>query len=512
MKKRATIFILFLIFSLVIPSVPFSSADEYLINSYITASPTTVIETQQSLLTVYVIDENDSVIDEAFIELNCIEGTFLTNSSTTATGFSNSSGIFQEYWTAPSLDVSTEKLSDVNITADISYQVEGEPSPRTLTVFVLLEVVHFSLELEVITNTTTIHPGDYVNLGITVTRNSVPVEEAEIISISIDEGDLIPKDPSLLTDSDGIFNYTWIVPTDILMTTTYTLFIEANKGFSFGNTTKELVIEVILKNFTATITSSTTSITQGDDLTVTVLVEDEGIPFEGATIQFGTTEGFFVSSGTDTVSGSSNSTGQMTVALNTSDMNIFYGGTDVNITAYIEDPDSLFNPKEVYTIVHVEPLTGTLSFNASLSEETITIGDTVELTVLAEIDATAVENASVQVIATGGTFTLTNTTSISGKTVSNGQVTFVWSSSSMTKIDITQQIQFSISVTLQGYETPDSQVVTLNVLPETDDPLTNTNPEEGIPTNWIIGGSIIGVVVLGAIGAVIVIQIKAKQT
>ncbi|MCG3218804.1 MAG: hypothetical protein KAR35_07340, partial [Candidatus Heimdallarchaeota archaeon] len=93
-------------------------------NSTFEASSETIAEGEETTLTIHALNDSSDDIEGAEVTLTVVEGLFTSSSATTATGFTDASGIFQDDWTAPDIDHAIE--SEVfEITAEVSIQKDG---------------------------------------------------------------------------------------------------------------------------------------------------------------------------------------------------------------------------------------------------------------------------------------------------------------------------------------------------------------------------------------------------
>ncbi|MHA1910428.1 MAG: hypothetical protein ACTSYA_01920 [Candidatus Kariarchaeaceae archaeon] len=467
----------------VVHTIPASLA-----NSEMSFDPITIYSGQDSDLSILILDDSMTPIEGADISLSLPVGTFIETELV-----SDSNGEAITTWTAPLLTIETEYL---NLTA-IGHVVYHGTTEEEAYIYANINVEHLpgvALDVTVIKNATEVNVGDFVSFEVTVNQSSAAVDDA-LVSISAELGtftnDMVVIEGS--TDAQGKFSTIWEAP-EVELTQNISFIIQAVKDLSSGEYIDYIAIVVPLRNFTLSL-SSQAELTQGEDFYVDLLVEEEGVPFEGAVAQFSTSGGEFVISESDTYSTVTNSSGEVRVWIDTSEMTVFIGGLDINISVIVTDDEFKFNSAEALTTSHADKYYGTLEGSVGLTPNVITIGANASLSVSVTLDSIALENASVRITATGGAFDSSETNVVSGLTDENGDIIFVWMSKDLPSVDIVQNIVFSVQVNYEDYdEILASITITVNPVDADDDTSDDDNNIAGIVITGLAGVAVIGTV------------------
>jgi hypothetical protein len=242
-------------------------------------------------------------------------------------------------------------------------------------------------------------------------------------------------------------------------------------------------------------------LTQGEEFYVDLLVEEESVAFEGALVQFSTSDGVFTDSGTNTLATATNTLGEIRVMIDTSEMTVYTAtGLDINISVIVTDEDYKFNPAEAWTISHANKYNGTLEGTVDLTPGIMNHGENASIKVSVTLDTVALENASVRITVTGGIFESSETEVVSGLTNAAGEITFTWISEGLPKIDMVQNIVFTVVVIYESNQITASATLVVNPVTIDD----TTDDDDGNNVGVIIIAGVAGVAVIGTVTVVLV--------
>jgi len=259
-------------------------------------------------------------ISGASISLDALDGQF-PNGETTIEGLSDSNGEYETTWTAP--DVSSD--IDIIITATLTLEktIAMKQIEKTITV---TPIIHNFTNIEISANNTEVNVGQKVELTINVLNEiGDPVTNASATITAVEGVFVSSGTETVKTNTSDLGTITVVWDTSSLNPPItgqyYPITVSLVKEYYDTNSTSiNIKVNLVIVQLETQTVPAKTSITQGENLTFTVLVTANGHPVENATVTITALSGVFASSGNQIASANTNSSGYVTFIWVTADM------------------------------------------------------------------------------------------------------------------------------------------------------------------------------------------------
>ncbi len=307
---------------------------------------------------------SSGIISGATVGLDALDGSF-PNGHTQLIGTSNDSGIFETTWTAPDVSSSIDIIISANISFEKTLAFKGD-----LNVTITVDPVTHNFTINMKVNATSVSVGDLVAINATITNEiGDPVEGALATFVST-EGNFTASGKNTYSINSSVTGYISAVWNTTGLTPTvngelYPITINLVKEY-YNNAEQSINITVnpiILQLVTHTTVDKST-IKQGENVTFSVFVSANGHAVEGATVTIVALSGVFASSGEQTATVNTNSTGYATFTWITKDMTVTKAK---NYTFTVSAGMPGYDQSETETItITVNPLSTNPSSNNSL--------------------------------------------------------------------------------------------------------------------------------------------------
>jgi uncharacterized GH25 family protein len=354
----------------------------------LTLSSYTVHRNQEVPVAVYV-SQDGSPVENANVTLFAVKGGSFSPSS----GLTNSSGYFTTTFKAPNV----MDVTNIRIIARASMDGYADGSS-----YKYLEVLP-PLTVDVVAVPSQVLSEELSTINVRVTWNGAPVSEALVAVFSSNGGNFIETEK--LTDANGEVAFNFQAP----LTTTNintTITARASKaGYVDGE--GEAVIIVMPKVLSVRVSAERASTISEEAVNLTVHVEYEGVPIQGANVTISAEAGEWPPEPVYT-----NTYGNATVTFRTPPVP---QKTNITITATASKIGYASNSASI--TLTAQP--GNLTVNIFPSSYSVVSEKSLSITVNVKCNGKPVENASVTVTANAGTFTATSAT-----TDSNGYCEF----------------------------------------------------------------------------------------
>ncbi|RLI72999.1 hypothetical protein DRO91_03910 [Candidatus Heimdallarchaeota archaeon] len=448
-------------------------------------------------ITVTVQNSTD-LIENADVGIYVEGGNFTSTGTNIYNGTSDSLGVVTVEWIAPLVDVSTV----YNFTATIK-KFGFTNATKVLGVTVTpLDFSGSTFDAD----PTSINENEMTLVTVVAQGSGGPIENAHVEITGVGGTFNASKTDKVTgkTDSSGAFADYWIAP-EVTDPTDYVLVVVITRFGTNATFTDELNVTVnpvegqILFNLT---------VTPGYDIKVGQLVTIELTAFDNVTLQpiqdvivsFSAWDGNFTENGLDFYEGVTDSNGKITVHWNTSTLTPnFVGGTDYPMEIRLRKIGLITNITTV--IFHAEYYAGVFGMTVESSETTITLGDSVTITVTVAVDGIAVEGAHVEIVAPSGKFTESDDAIVTGFTDEDGIFTATWDTTGMSIVG-GDPVNYTLTITVDIFPNflDKQETYTITVNPPNYTPPNGDGTEQPFYTQWWFILSVAGgIVVIGMI-------------
>jgi len=304
--------------------------------STFSADPDNVNEFEMTLVTV-VAQGSGGPISNADVQITGVGGTFNSSKTDQATGKTDGTGTFSDYWIAPNVTDPTDYV----LTLSITYS--GTNASFTDELNVTVNPVEGQLLFNIsVTPSYDVKVGQLVTIELTVFDNvTLSAVSNVLVSFNAWDGNFTENGLDFyegLTDTNGKITVHWntssLVP-NVVGGTDYPMEIRVRKiGLLTNITTINFHVEYYAGVFGMVVSSDETTIALGESVTIVVTVTVDGVGVEGAHVEIVAPSGKFTESDADTVTGFTDENGQFTATWDTTGMSMV-GGDPVNYTVSI---------------------------------------------------------------------------------------------------------------------------------------------------------------------------------
>ncbi|MHA1244477.1 MAG: hypothetical protein ACTSP7_07890 [Candidatus Heimdallarchaeota archaeon] len=320
------------------------------------ADPEDINEFESSDLTV-TVRQGTTLIEGANVSMTGVGGLFTSTSKENCTGLSDVSGVYTNTWTAPDVADPTDYIIVLTVTYD------GTNWTHTDEINITVNYVEGQIILGIsILPDTDLYVGQTATIEITAIDNStsLAVQNVFVVFNALDgnftESGLDTH--SGVTDSLGKITVHWETAdlTPGLLGTDYNINITASQiGLLTNYTTLTFNVVEDSGTFDLTVSSSASGIDLGDVVEIYVTVTIDGVGEYNAFVEIIAQSGIFDESGTDEVTGYTNSSGIFVATWNTSEM-VMVGSDPVDYTFDVTvDVFPYFLDEEDSIIITVDP-------------------------------------------------------------------------------------------------------------------------------------------------------------
>ncbi|TFF85033.1 hypothetical protein EU523_00615 [Candidatus Heimdallarchaeota archaeon] len=422
--------------------IQFVVCEEDLSGSTLEVSPLEIYSQENSTITVEV-KGSGGLVEGANVDLSAEGGQF-NGGPEIYNGTSNTAGLVVVNWTAPVV----LEVTNYTIRAIISF-VNSTTVIREETILVHpLDFSQTTFEAE----KATVNENEAVLLIVTTKGTGGVIPEATVSIIAPDGSfnSTASTTTSGVTDNSGKFQDFWIAPNvDAEQNRTLTATIshdgmppdplELDLELVVSPVEGQLILDIELSEGEQLIIGETQII----DITVIDQLTAETI--EGAEVYFNAVDGIFTESGSDIYHGTTDSTGTMTVHWETTTLEPSYLGTNypIDITA------AKIGLKTNYTTLTflVRPEVGELDVAIESEHNSISLGESVTITITIQIGGIPYQDALVSIVALDGVFESSGTTEVSGYTTADGEFSFTWETADMV-MEGSNPVNYTFSITI----------------------------------------------------------------
>jgi len=497
--------LMLMIVSLAFPGFSIVRAAD-LSTSTIVANPDTVYSLENSTITVTVKGAGDVVVEDANVGIH-VEGGLFTGGTNIHNETTDATGIVTVEWEAPLVDYDTY----YNFTATIK---KPSSTNTTITTQVLVKPVTFSgTTFEA--DPEEINEQEQTTIMVFVENSGTLIEDATVTLTGVGGtfGSTSTDTSSGLSDAVGYYADIWTAP-DVVDITKYLIVCDITYDSTNWSFTAELNVTVNPAEGQLVLDIDITpgeNVAVGQTVTIDIIVYEDTITTQtnaisGVYVTFTAVDGNFTESGTDFFAGTTNSSGMISVHWETDDLTPAILGTDydINIVA------SLIGTYTNYSTLtfNVKEYTGTLAISVESDEDSITLGESAEITITVLIDGSAVENAYVEIQAQSGEFTASEADLVSGYTNAVGMFNATWDTAEMVMVG-SDPINYTFIITVDIFPSylnqESSLTITVSPVPTTSSP---GGPGGPIYTQWWFYVAA-GVAVIG-VGVVIILITRKK--
>ncbi|MHA1686563.1 MAG: hypothetical protein ACTSYD_09185 [Candidatus Heimdallarchaeaceae archaeon] len=262
---------------------------------------------------------NIGPVGNANVHLNALDGQF-SNGDTTIEGVTDASGAFTTQWKAPDVDADIT----IDFTATLTYT--NIPLIKDLTGSVtVLSVIH-NITIALTANTTDATAGDFVSITVAIQNEIGESIDNASATFTATDGTFVDSgsiSTTVSTSESGTATVVWDTSSISPPVGGLDYLIEVTIIKEYYNTnSSSITIHVNPQTFQLVTNSvpTPTSITQGENVTISVLVKAGNNPVEGATVQITAQAGIFASSGSAVAVSNTNATGYAVFIWVTEDM------------------------------------------------------------------------------------------------------------------------------------------------------------------------------------------------
>ncbi len=295
-------------------------------SSVIEVSKTEIVSDETIDITVTAIGDFGPV-SNALVGIDALDGEF-SNQISSIKGNTNSSGVFQTEWTAPTVDFDIE----FPFTANITYtNLAVDPIYLEINVTVkFIEVIHEFASVDLVANATEAQVGEYIELTLSVLNElDDPVECNATFTLL--GGTFVENNADIITvetNSTGHAVVTWNTTGIGILDKDGTIFavglslIHIDYHPSYSNDTQlELLLTRPIYKLELDFTVSSSSITQGENVTIIVFVQANNSQIvKDVTVTIQAPAGVFSNSNNSIESQLTNSSGYVQFTWITEDM------------------------------------------------------------------------------------------------------------------------------------------------------------------------------------------------
>ena len=392
----------------------------------LTLSNHTVCCNTKVSVTVYV-SQGGSPVENANVALFAVKGGGFSNAS----GLTNSSGYFTTTFIAPNVT----DVANIRIIARASLEGYADGSS-----YKYLEVLP-PLTVDVVPGSSQVLSEELSMINVRVTWSGTPVSEALVTVSSSNGGNF--TEMVKLTDTNGEATFTFKAP---LTTTSINTTIRARAsktGFFDGE--GEAVVIVMPKVLLVWVSAERASAISEETVNLTVHVEYEGVPIQGANVTISAVAGEWPREPVYT-----NTYGNATITFRAPSVP---QKTNITITATASKIGYASNSGSI--TLTVQP--GNLTLDVIPSSSSVASGKSLNITVSVKCGGKPVENANVTVTTDAGTLTATSLL-----TDSNGYCEFSLLAPKTSEI---MTITITVNASKHGYVDA-TETVYLTVVPE----------------------------------------------
>ncbi|MHA1501749.1 MAG: hypothetical protein ACTSSB_07855 [Candidatus Heimdallarchaeota archaeon] len=320
------------------------------------ADPEEINEFESSDLTV-TVRQGTTLIEGANVSMIGVGGEFTSTGKENSTGLSDVAGVYTDSWTAPDVADQTDYVIVLTVTYDGTNWTHADEINITVN-YVEGQIV---LDVSVLPSYD-LHVGQTATIEITAIDNStsLAVENVYVDFIALD-GNFTESgldSHSGLTDSQGKITVHWETSdlTPGIMGLYYNINITASQiGLLTNYTTLTFHVTEDAGTFDLVVASSASDIDLGDVVEIYVTVTIDGIGEYNAIVEIVAQSGIFDESGTDEVTGYTNSSGVFVATWNTSEMTMV-GSDPIDYTFDVTvDVFPYFLDQEDSIIITVDP-------------------------------------------------------------------------------------------------------------------------------------------------------------
>lgn len=486
--------LILIIISLAFPGFSYTRADD-LSESTIVANPETVFSLENSTIIVTVLNDTYQLIADADVGIH-VEGGLFPGGTNIHNATTDATGVITVQWKAPLVDYNV----DYNFTAIIK---KANSVNQSISTKVTVKPVTFSgTTFEA--DPAEINEEETTTIKVIVENDGTRVEDATVTFTGVGGTfDSSGNDTSRgLSDAVGYYEDVWTAPT-VADITKYLIVLDISYESTNWTYTAELNVTVnpaegqLILDIDIT---PGTNVAVGQVVTIDIMVFEDAITIpanaiEGVYVTFTAVDGNFTEGGLDYFAGTTNSSGMITVHWETESLTPAILGTDYDIDIVA----SLIGSYTNYTTLtfHVQEYSGVLSITTTSDENTITLGDSVEITITVTVDSLAVENAFIRIQAQSGVFNSTETDKVTGYTDATGVFTATWETAAMVMVG-SDPVNYTFTITVDIFPNYLGQESTLTIQVNPTTTTTDPNGTQGpIYTQWwfyvAAGGVVIGI-------------------